>query len=140
MSPCNGIAVMTAETQVDLQAHFQDAANRDSFRKWLIEQGIDAKEWWQKRTPQGMTWALGVETDWIGLAFVGSTIEMSNERQRDFDRYRQELDAAYFHTQLYAGMLAQQQVLEAFVAMGIEVQDLAYDDNGSLVFNIELGA
>lgn len=131
--PCNGIAVMTAETLVDLQAHFQDAANRDALSAFLHEKGVRVQDWWHN-TEQNY-WALGIETDWIGLAFVGQSIEMSNERQSDFNRHRQALDAAYFYTQLYAGLLAQQQVLEAVVALGFSPEQVTYD-NGDLTFTI----
>jgi len=131
--PCNGIAVQTAQTVIDLQEHFQDALNRERFAEYLREKGINVRSWWYNARQN--YWALGIETDWIGLAFVGQTIEVSNERQVDFDRHKQAVDTAYFHTQLYAGLLAQQQVMEAMTALGFDPAEINYA-NGELSFTV----
>ena len=133
--PCDGIAVKTMETQIDWDEHFAEEANRIAFAQWLREQGVNARRWWAK---DGGHWALGIETDWIGLAFVGTTVEISNERQRDYDRHAQALDVANWHTTLYAGLLVQQQVLQTVTNLGLSADNIAYDANGALTFELNL--
>src|SRR3972149_6933732 len=132
--PCNGIAVMTAQTLADLQTHFQDAHNRAQFVSWLQERGVDVKRWW----PSKGSWAIGIATDWIGLKFAGSAIELSNEREQDFQAHKDELDRAYALAQVYAGQVAQQQIVSALVALGLTPQNMSQDNGGTLSFNIQL--
>jgi hypothetical protein len=132
--PCNGIAVMTAQTLADLQAHFQDTHNRAQFAEWLRERGVDVKRWW----PSKGSWAIGIGSDWVGLKFAGSAIELSNERASDFKAHQAELDRAYALAQVYAGLVAQQQIVASLVALGLTPQNMSQDGGGTLTFNIQL--
>src|SRR3989304_6058850 len=133
--PCNGIAVMTAQTLADLQTYFLDVHNRAAFETWLIGQGVDVKSWGPS---QGRTWAVRIGSDWVGLKFAGTAIELSNERDRDFQAHKTELDRAYALAQVYAGLVAQQQIIGSLVALGLTPQNMTQDSGGTLTFSIQL--
>jgi hypothetical protein len=129
--PCNGIAVQTAETVVDLEEHFVEKENRERLAAWLLEQGVPVGHWSQ--TPAG-TWVLAMGNVSVSLRFSGRNIESRGAR-----RYRKMLDAADWQTQLYAGQLAQVQILGAVQALGLTPQNLRQDANGGIAFTINAG-
>ncbi len=64
--PCNGIAVLTAHTLVDLEQHMADPAHRRAFREWLRAQGLPVCDWWPAQEGDRTQWALGIASDWVG--------------------------------------------------------------------------
>lgn len=137
--PCNGIAVLTAHTLVDLEQHMADPAHRRAFQEWLRAQGLPVCDWWPDHTGERTRWALGIASDWVGIKFVGTTIELSNESDASFECHRRTLDQAYFLAQVYAGQLAQTHILQAVAALGLVPQDLAPDANGGITFTLRAG-
>jgi hypothetical protein len=133
--PCNGIAVMTAEVAVDLEEHLQDELSRQTLATWLREQNVDVKKWWKST---GTSWALGIGSEWCGLRFAGSTVEASNEDDREYRRHKAEVERAYALAHVFAGQLAQQQIVTACVALDLAPQDLEHRD-GVLTFRINAG-
>jgi hypothetical protein len=140
--PCNGIAVLTALTAFDFEAHFaRDPQHREEFAAWLAQYGLPVKGWWPSGGAYRPQWALGIGSDWVGLKFTGSAIEMSNERTADLDRHRADLDRAFSLAQTYAGMQVQAQIVEACVALGLNPQNVTCGGYGVdvLAFTINAG-
>lgn len=132
--PCNGVAVMTAETAVDLEEYMSHEANREAFRQWLLKQNVPAKGWWPAANNR---WAIGIGSDWTGLKFVGATIEVSDEGQ--YNRFKDKVDQAAALATVFAGQLAQSQVLDGLVALGFTLKELAQDGSGGVSCVIDAG-
>jgi hypothetical protein len=128
--PCDGVAVLTAETSADLEKHFAEPLHREQFNDWLHEQGIAAHGWWETR----WGWALDLTASGsTGLRFLGSSLQIVGRLTEE------ESDRITALVQFYAGQVAQQQVVEALAALGFIPQDLAYDTNAQLTFTIYTG-
>jgi len=134
--PCNGIAVLTAQMTLNLQAHFDKADHRHDFAAWLRQYGVLVKRWWPMRATR--SWALGIGSDWTGLQFVGSEIRISDER--DYLAHQAEVDRAFELAQLYTGSLSQQQVVETCAALGLNPQNITCGGYGSPVLTFTLQA
>ncbi len=135
--PCNGIAVMTAYVNVNLEAHMREPEHRQAFVEWLRMQDVPARNWWQAGNPRRPIWALGIGSDWTGLKFVENTIELSDEGQ--YQQHKTHVDTAFVLAQRYAGQLAQADILEAFTALGLPPENLNMQPMGLVKFMINAG-
>ncbi len=140
--PCNGIAVLTAVTAFDFEAHFaRDPQHREEFAAWLAQYGLPVQGWWPSGGAYRPQWALGIGSDWVGLKFTGCAIEMSNERTADLNHHRADLDHAFSLAQTFAGMQVQAQIVEACAALGLNPQNATCGGYGAeiLAFTINAG-
>lgn len=115
--PCNGIAVLTAHVNVNLEEFLADPAHRAAFEKWLEQQGVHTAQWWPSREKGRQVWALGISDPYCGLRFVGSIIEVSDEGA--YRRYKTDVDRAAALATVFAGQLVQQQIIETFAKLGL---------------------
>jgi len=137
MSPCNGLAVTTAHINFNVGEHFQVPANREQFRAFLAEQGINVKGWWPLSKKRGQ--ALGIGSDWTGLAFDQYEIKVSDENSEIFERTGAECGRAYGLAQVYIGQQIQASVVKTLQEMGLEPRDMVMDNAGTLEVRINVG-
>jgi hypothetical protein len=135
--PCDGIAVLTAQTQADLEAHFAGEANRDAFIAHLNQHGIptgtEARRWWWfDHWTETYRFKIGPSAY---LVFEDGQITLRGQR----DELRAEdIVRVYTLTQQYAAQIVQAQVLQTLQALGLQPQNLAYRTDGTLNFTLEV--
>ena len=138
--PCRGICVTSAQLYFDVEEYFSSLEHREQFAAWLRNNGIPARNWWATRGQRMTAWALGIKSDWCGLAFVGNEIRVSNERDSLFKRDEAVIDRAYQLAQIYVGQLAQVQIITALTDMQLNPRDMQQQPDGSVTVRINLSA
>lgn len=144
--PCNGIAVTTAQLNIDLAEFFKDTKNREAFVKWLESQGIKVARthggccWWNR--PNGI--ALSIGSLWTGLAFVGNEMQISDEGEEHvgggYKTNKAQVDNAYGLAQLYIGQQIQAQIIQGLTAMQLSPRDMTALPNGAIEVRVNISA
>lgn len=117
--PCNGIAVTQANVAIDWEEYFAHEEHRVAFAEALKQIGLPVKQWWRKCNDEGelKAYALGIGTDWTGLAFVGNRIEVSDEG--DYAKHKDAVDKAYGAALEFVQVATASQVLDMLGGAGM---------------------